>query len=136
MPKGDYPSSIGGFRLLLQRELPPVATCWDFQTTETLVPNSARCLLTDLPEDYELSYFDPDYGQEEAWIFVRRAGQCYFVKNVRRGSSPSWSEQSLEAVLNSFTASPLVQKPVDSLASFTISSIPHHQRDDHLRGKV
>jgi len=135
MPKGDYPSSISGFRFLQQRELPPVATCWDFQTTEASPPDSARLLLADLPEDCELSYFDPEYGQEEAWLFVRRAGRRYFVKRVRRGSSP-WAEQPVESVLASFAASPLVQKPAGSFASFTVSSIPDHQRYDHINGKA
>jgi hypothetical protein len=93
MSKGDYPSNICGFRFLRQRELPPVAMCWDFQTTEAFSHDSARRLLTDLPEDCQLSYFDPDYGHEEAWLFVRRAGQRYFVERVRRGGSP-WAEES------------------------------------------
>lgn len=135
MPKGDYPSSISGFRFLQRRELPPVATCWDFQTTEASSPDSARRLFADLPEDCEISFFDPDAGQEEAWLFVRRAGQRYFIKRVRRGSSP-WTEQPVESVLVSFAASPLVQKPADSFASFTISSIPDHQRHDHINGKA
>jgi hypothetical protein len=135
MPKGDYPSSIHGFRFLQQRELPPVATCWDFQTTEASSVDSARCLMAALPEDCEISFFDPDAGQEEAWLFVRRAGQRYFVKRVRRGSSP-WAEQPVENVLTSFAASSLVQKPAGSFASFTVSSIPDHQRHDHTNGKA
>ncbi len=86
-----YPSSISGFRFLLQRELPPVAMCWDFQTTQAFSADSARHLLAELPEDCQLSYFDPEPGQEESWLFVRRTGQRYFVKSVRRGSSP-WTE--------------------------------------------
>ena len=135
MPKGDYPSSINGFRFLKQRELPPVSTCWDFQTTDAFQADSARRLLTDLPEECELSFVDPEHGQEEAWLFVRRADQRFFVKKVRRGSSP-WAEQSFDSVLTSFLASPLVQKPADSFDSFTVSSIPDHQRYDHIYGKA
>jgi hypothetical protein len=134
MSKGDYPSSINGFRFLKQRELPPVSTCWDFQTTEASSTDSIRRLFADLPEDCQLSYFDPEHGGEEAWLFVRRVGQRYFVMRVRRGSSP-WIEKSLESVLGSFTASPLVQKPAGSFASFTVSSIPDHQRFDHIKAK-
>jgi len=135
MPKGDYPASINGFRFLKQRELPPVATWWDFQTTEAFQPDSARRLLDDLPEDCELSFFDPEHGREEAWLFVRRAGQRFFVKKVRRGSSP-WAEQSFDSVIVAFLASPLVQKPAGSFDSFTVSSIPDHQRYDHINGKA
>jgi len=135
MPKGDYPASISGFRFLQRRELPPVASCWDFQTTEDAPTDSARRLFGDLPEDCELSYFDPEHGHEEAWLFVRRVGQRYFVKRVRRGSSP-WAEQPFETVLTSFLASQLVLKPANSLASFTVSSIPVHQRYEHITEKA
>jgi len=131
MPRGDYPSSINGFRFLQQRELPPVATCWDFQTSEALPTDSARRLLADLPEDCELSFLDPEHEQEEAWLFVRRAGQRYFVKKVHRGSSP-WTEQSFESVFASFMASPLLRRPVESFDSFTVSSITDHQRYEHI----
>ena len=132
MPKGDYPSSIEGFRFLQERELPPVATCWDFQTTEAFQPGSAVRLLADLPEDCELSFVDPGAKEEEGWLFVRRAGQRYFVRRVCRGCSPSWAERSLPDVLASFLASPLVQKPVGLFDSFTVSSIPEHERHEHI----
>jgi hypothetical protein len=132
MPKGDYPLSIDGFRFLQERESPPVATCWNFQTTESFQPGSAVRLLADLPEDCELSFFfDPGAKQEEAWLFVRRVGRRYFVRKVGRVSSP-WVGRSLAAVLASFLASPLVQKPVGSFDSFTVSSIPDHQRYEHF----
>ena len=133
MPKGDYPSQIEGLRFLARRELPPVSTCWDFQTIRSFPSDSARRLLSELPEDCEISFFDPDAGQEEAWVFVRRAGDRYFAHTVRHGSFPPWREQSLEHILASFASSPLVQKPADTFASFTISSIPDHQRYDHVK---
>jgi hypothetical protein len=135
MPRGDYPVSIEGFRFLQQRELPPVSTCWDFQTTETFQSRSARRLLAELPEDCQLSFLDPEGGKEEAWLFVRRSAQHYFIQEVRRGSS-SWTEQPLEAVLASFLASPLVAKPIGSFDSFTVSSIPEHQRHEHTSRKA
>ena len=136
MPRGDYPSNIIGIRFLLQRELPPVSTCWDFQTTEAFEIDSARRLLAELPEDCELSFFDPEAAEEEAWLFVRRAAERMFVKEVHRGSSRSWSEQSFEEVVASLLSSPLVQKPAASFESFTVSSIPSHQRYDHTAGKA
>jgi hypothetical protein len=131
MPEVPYPSKIAGFRFLQQRDLPPVATCWDFQTTEALPVESARQLLRNLPEDWELSYFDPEAGDEEGWIFVRRLANRFLIKRVRRGFSP-WAEQSFERVLTSFASSPLVQKPAGSFASFTVSRIPDHQRYKHI----
>ena len=136
MPKGDYPSAISGFRFLQERELAPVSTCWDFQTVNVFPSDSARRLLEDLPEDCQISFFDPIEHDEEAWIFVRRVGQQYFAQEVRRGSPRLWVEQPFERVLASFTASPLVQKPTGSFASFTVSSIPDHQRYEHIERKA
>lgn len=135
MSKGDYPSSIDGFRFLQEGESPQVATCWNFQTTESFQPGSAVRLLADLPEDCELSFFDPSAKQEESWLFVRRAGQRYFVKKVGRVASP-WVGRPLAAVLASFLASPLVQKPVGYFDSFSISSIPDQQRYEHVGWKA
>jgi hypothetical protein len=136
MPKGDYPSRIEGLRFLARRELPPVSTCWDFQTTPTFPLDAARRLLRDLPEDCEISFFDPEAVQKETWIFVRRVGDRYFVRTVRQGRFPPWGEQSLERILVFFTSSPLVQKPAGSFASFTVSSIPSHQGYDHIKRKA
>ena len=133
MPKGDYPSKIEGLRFITKRELPPVSTCWDYQTSSTFSQDSARRLLCDLPEDCQVSFFDPEAGQEEAWIFVRRVSDRFFVQTVRHGSYPPWHERSLEAALASFVSSPLVRKPADSFASFTVSSIPDHQRHEHTK---
>jgi len=134
---GNYPSKISGFRFLRTRELmPPVAILWDFQVTEEFQPDSARRLLTELPEDHELSYFDPDAGPEEAWIFVRRVGHRFYIQKVSRGSSRDWAETSVSAVIDSFVTSASVQKPSDSFDSFTVSPIPDHQRSDHLKDRT
>jgi hypothetical protein len=133
MPEDVYPSKINGFRFLRRRELQPVATCWNFQTTEGYPLESAHLLLRDLPEDLELSYFDPEYGNEEAWIFVRRVGDRFFVKRARRGASRTWIELPFERVFASFASSPPVQKPAGPFASFTISSIPDHQQYEHTK---
>jgi hypothetical protein len=133
MTKGDYPSAIEGFRFLTRRELPPVSTCWDFQTIEVLPTDSGRRLVSDLPEDCQISFFDSEHGGVEAWIQVRRTGPRYFVQRLRHGYFGPWAEQSFESVLASFLASPLVQKPAGSLPSFTVSSIPDHQRNEHAK---
>ena len=67
-------------------------------------------------------------------MFVRRSGDRYFVRKVRRGNLQTWNEQSLSRILDFFRLSPLVQKPSDSFASFTVSSIPDHQRYEHING--
>src|SRR5215213_4519744 len=107
MPKGDYPSSITDFRFLQRRELAPVSTCWDFQTIQAFPVDSAHRLLSDLPEDCQIGFFDPEAGQEEAWVFVRRVGSRYFVQKVRHGISPPWYELPLGTVFTLFTSSPL-----------------------------
>jgi hypothetical protein len=131
MPKGDYPSRIPGFRFLGERHLAPVSTSWDFQASQAFPADSARRLFSELPEDCQISFFDPEAGQQEAWIFVRRDGQQYFTQRVRHGSYPPWKEQPLSIVLASFTSSPLVQKPSESFPSFSVSSIPDHQIHEH-----
>jgi hypothetical protein len=136
MPKGDYPSGIAGVRFLTERELPPVSTSWDFQTAGAFSADSARRLFSELPEDCQISFFDPDAGNEEAWLFVRRVGERYFVQSVRHGCFPPWREQALKSVLDAFCASPLVQGPSDSFASFSVSSIPSHQRYEHVNPKA
>lgn len=136
MPKGDYASVIDGVRFLKRRELPPVSTSWDYLTVERFPIESAQRLFSGLPEDCQISFFDPGATQEEGWVFVRRVGQRYFIQRVRHGSFPPWSEQSLASILDAFSASPLVQKPSDSFESFTVSSIPDHQRHEHINGKA
>jgi len=136
MPKGDYAAAVRGVRFLRQRELPPVSTCLDFQTTEEFPIDSARNLLEELPEDWQISFIDPEAQIEEAWIFVRRVGQRFFAQKMSRASSRLCGEQSLEKMLTSFAASPLVRKPAGSFASFTVSSIPDHQRFERLDSRL
>jgi hypothetical protein len=136
MPKGGYASRIAGLRLLGQRELPPVSTCWDFQTSQAFSRDSATFLFSDLPEDCQISFFDPEAEHEEAWIFVRRLGERYFAQRVRHGSFSSWKQQPFATVLTSFASSPLVQRPSVSIPSFTVSSIPDHQRHAHINEKA
>jgi hypothetical protein len=136
MPKGDYPAGIEGIRFFGHQELPPVSTSWNFQTAKAFPIDSARRLLSKLPEDCQISFFDPEAGHEEAWLFVRRVGQRYFVQRVRHGCSPPWNEESLESIITSFVSSPLVKMPSDAFESFTISSIPDHQRYDHINKKT
>jgi hypothetical protein len=131
--KAEYPLGISGIRFLKKRDLPPVSTCWDFQTGAAFPIDSARRLFGDLPEDYQISFFDPEHGDAECWIKVRRSGARYFVQKLRHGVFPPWAEQSLSSVLASFISSPLVRKPAGSFASFTVSSIPEHQRNEHTK---
>jgi len=130
MPHGDYPTTIPGFRLRCQRELPPVATSWDFQTTPEFAAESARRLFAELPEDYHIAFLDA-WKREESWFFVRRDGERLFVKPGRGMST--WKEETMHKIVELFMASPLVCKPLDSFESFTVSSIPEHLRDLHTR---
>jgi hypothetical protein len=53
------------------------------------------------------------------------------MKRVGRGSS-TWADEPFERVLTLFSSSPLVRKPAASFASFTVSTIPEHQRYEHI----
>ena len=124
-------AGIDGVRFCGERELRPVASCWEFQTTNTFSRDSAESLLNELPEDCELTFFDPEAGQAESWIRVRRVGARYFAQKLTHGVSGVWVEHSKSGVLASFMESPLVRKPAESLSSFEISTIPQHQSRDH-----
>jgi hypothetical protein len=127
---GEYPTTIRGFRFLKQH-----GSSWDFAVTESFSANSAGELLIRLPEGFELCYFDPDAGQEEGWIFIRRAGSKYFMARIQRGVSRDYNQISMEAVQASFMLSPLVkQLSPEGIESFTIMNIPTHQNGWHLRG--
>ncbi len=129
MPPRDYPMTIPGFRFLRERELPPVATSWDFQTTPEFSAESARRLFAELPDDCDVAFLDA-WTREESWFFVRRDGAQHFVKRGR--GMPPWTVETIDKIVEWFMASPLVTKPVDSFESFTVTSIPEHQRDQHL----
>src|SRR5215469_4072860 len=132
MSTGDFPSAIEGFRFLRRRELPPASTCWDFAVTDDFSTSSVTELLMKLPEDFDLSYFDPDFKQEESWIFIRRAGRKYFISRVERGVFSNYHQISLNAIRVLFMRCPLVQRlPPERVASFTIRRIPDHQWDWH-----
>jgi len=132
MKKGDYPSDLSGFRFLERRELAPVSTCWDFQTTSDLSIEAATKLFTLLPEDCSICYFDPEETKEEAYLIVRRIGRHFFVNQCRRGVSPKdWPRTSLDVIVNSFMSAKLVHDLTGSLPSFSVYSIPDHQRDWH-----
>ena len=133
---GMFPSAISGFKFVERRELRPVATCWDFQTTKDFSNESARILLAALPEGFCISYTDPESdgsGQgEETCILVRRDDQEYYVQKVSHGCfSAEWELWPCEQVITSFIESPLVKKPFESMPSFTVATIPDHQRECH-----
>ena len=129
MPLRDYPTTIPGLRLLRQRELPPVAPSWDFQTTPEFSAQSARRLFAELPDGYDIAFLD-GWKREENWFFIRRDGGRFFVKRGR--GMPPWTVETIDSIVEWFMASPLVTKPVDSFESFTVTSIPEHQRAQHL----
>lgn len=129
----DYPEAIDGLRFLQRRELPPVSSCWDYQVAETFSETSANRLAAELPEDLQITFFDPHADGEEAWVCVRRWGPRYLVQNLRHGRFGAWTDHPLDAVVALLKTSPLVKNPRGEFASFTVSTIPQHQRHDHLR---
>jgi hypothetical protein len=95
--------------------------------TDEFTADSANKLLRELPEDHELVYYDPDEAKNyESWIFIRRAGQRYFMSQIPGNSK--YRQISFEAALASFMSCPLVRKVLPEIPSFTISRIPEHER--------
>jgi hypothetical protein len=135
--QGGYPTTIKGFRFLERRELPPVTSCSDFAVTEQFTIDSANTLLCELPEDYQLTYFDPEAKTEEAWIQIRRLANKYFMSKLQRGINHKYQEVSFNSVLASFMSCPFVQNlPPYKADSFTISRIPDHQHNWHLKNNI
>ena len=116
MTRADYASCIKGFRLLSGE------SGYQYQTTADFSLESATRLLTDLPAQCEVSFFDPEAKQEESWIFVRRVGSHFRVMRASRGFS-KWKDESLERVIEMFLACPLVKKPLDDFDSFRVDLI-------------
>jgi hypothetical protein len=131
--EGDYVSAIEGVRFFGKHELMPVSNVWSFQVTPAFSAKSAQLVLNDLPEDCQLSFFDPEAGAEEAWIFVRRVDHRFFLTRVRHGASGPWPEEPVAVVLRAFVSSPLVHSPSGAFSSFEVSFIPEHQRSEHIK---
>jgi hypothetical protein len=131
MNTADYASGIRGFRLLQEAGLR-----YEYQTTTACSLESAVKLVTDLPANCEICFFDPEEKREEAYVFVRRAGADYMVMRARHGVFSDWEKESVERIVTLFQESPLVKKPSDSFESFRVSLIPDHQRRWHIDGRL
>ena len=95
MSPGNYAADITGFRFLQQRELPPVSTSYDYATADGFSEESARRLLDELPEDYELCFSDPErQHMDDCWVFVRRDGPSYSVMHCGHGWSSQYGPES------------------------------------------
>ena len=129
----EYPSQIPGLRLIARKDFPAWAPSSDFQTTSAFDSEAARQLLTLLPSDIQICYADPDRGTSSdlTYVFIRRIGDRFFEQTGGHGWSSGWSESSFDRVLSSFASSRLVRSPLEDFESFTIQTIPEHQRHDH-----
>jgi len=131
MNTADYASGITGFRVFQEAGLG-----YEYQATSACSLESATRLLTELPPNCEICFFDPEEKTEEAYVFVRRAGADYMVMRARHGVFSAWKKESLERIVSLFQESPLVKKPDDSFESFRVSLIPEHQRRWHIDGRL
>jgi|GEM_PF-6899628 len=131
MNTAHYASGIKGFRLFQEAGLG-----YEYQATGSCSLESAMRLLTDLPPSCEISFFDPEEMEEEAYIFIRRAGADYVLMRARHGVFSAWKKEPAERIVSLFQESPLVNKPSDSFESFRVSLIPEHQRRWHIDGRL
>ncbi len=121
MNTGDYATEIEGVRLMKRRELQPVATSWDYQIAPEFTRNAAQRLFEELPDDCEIVCFDPEEPTEERYIFVRCRSGLFEIRRGGHGWISDWKEDSLERIVDLFSASPLVAKPHPDFESFTVS---------------
>jgi hypothetical protein len=131
----EYASKIPGLRLIAHKDFPAWAPSSDFQTTSAFDSESARQLLTRLPADLQICYPDPDRDREKSseltYVFIRRIDDRFFEQTSRHGYLSGWSEVCFERVLSSFASSQLVRAPIADFESFSIQTIPEHQRQEH-----
>jgi hypothetical protein len=130
----DFLSHVVGLRLFGREDYPPWAQSCDFQTTASFDSESARQVLSHLPSDLQLCYADPERGNasELTYVFVRRADDRFFETTRVHASSSPWMELPFERVVSGFALSRLVRSSLEDFASFTVQTIPAHQRDEHL----
>jgi len=131
MTNADYASGIRGFRLFQE-----AALGYDYQATSGCSLESVARLMTDLPSNCEISFFDPEKKTEEAYLFVRRIGPRYMVMRARHGSFSDWKEEPLERIVSLFQESPLVKMPSESFKSLRVSVVPDHQRRWHIDSRL
>jgi hypothetical protein len=108
-----------------------VSTAWDFEVTGSFSEDSARKLLSGFPSGYTLCFFDPAEKTEEAWIDIRHEDGQYFMRTLRQGRDTDYAARAFDVVLRSFMSSPLIKRPASGIESFSIYTIPEHQRDRH-----
>jgi hypothetical protein len=121
MNSGDYASTIEGVRFLHRKELEPVATVWEYQVTDRFSADSARRVFTDLPDGLEISCFDLDEKEEEAYAFIRRVGRNLLFRRGGHGWMSGPEEGSLEQAVAVLLASPFVKRPDSRFESFRVT---------------
>lgn len=134
MKSWEYPSFIPGFRFL------GITGGGDasYQTDATIEEGLLGRLLTELPEDCQICYVDPDAefpegSHELVYLWIRRDNEVFFVQKGSHGCFGTWTEEPLGMVLKNFGGSRLVRNPVAEMESFRVGLIPEHQRNDHRK---
>jgi hypothetical protein len=103
------------------RELPPVATQWDYRVTSEFTADSARSIFSELPDACEVCFFDPERPKEEVYLFIRRVGKGLVCRRGGHGWMSGAEETSVERAAASLLASHFVQKPHLEFEAFSVS---------------
>ena len=104
-----------------RRELPPVATVWDYRVTPEFGAESARSVFTELPEACEVCFFDPERPKEEVYLFIRRIGKGLVRRRGGHGWMSGAEEELVDRAASWLLASHFVQKPHPEFEAFSVS---------------
>jgi hypothetical protein len=121
MNTGNYATAIEGVHFKKRREIPPVATSWDYQIAPEFTRAAARRLFEELPSDCEIVCFDPEEPTEERYVFFRRQRGRFEIRKGGHGWLSDWKEELLDRIVDLFSASPFVAKPHPDFESFTVT---------------
>jgi len=118
-----HPAFAGnaGIIFLRYKSHEPYWKTWEYQTTSAFDAKHASDLLTTLPENTEICFFDPSRPNDEAYIFARRNGHQFFIKTAGHGWSSDWNAKSIDWLILSLLECPLVKRVFRDFASFSIT---------------
>jgi len=123
MQPGEYATAIEGVSFFRRKELEPVATVWEYQTTERFSEASARSVFSELPDGLEVCCVDADLepNGEQAFNFIRRIGAALVLRKGTHGFMSGLEQVELPRAAELLMASPLVKKPDSRFESFRVT---------------
>ncbi|MCX7010518.1 MAG: hypothetical protein NTY53_25290 [Kiritimatiellaeota bacterium] len=117
---GDYATALKGVRLFRREEQGLVATVWEYQVTHAFDADSARRVLTELPDGLEISCFAPTEKTEPGFVYFRRVNDRLMTCRGGHGWKSEPKEETLENAVQLLLASPLVKVPDQRFESFRV----------------